>query len=117
MTGDLLAARPDLVARVLARTLRAAEWSSENPVEAARIVAAEVGLAEELTPAAFSPDLARQLTLGLESELVAALASQRDLLLEHGFLAGPVDLDAFIAAEPLAAAHRLLADDAMVVGR
>jgi ABC-type nitrate/sulfonate/bicarbonate transport system substrate-binding protein len=117
VTGDLLDRRPDLVARVLARTLRAAEWAAANHEEAKRIVAAEVGLAEELVDAAYSPRLPDQLDVGLGPELVAGLASQVALLEEHGFLAGPVDLDAFIVREPLEEARRLLAADAVGASR
>jgi ABC-type nitrate/sulfonate/bicarbonate transport system substrate-binding protein len=108
VTGDLLDQRPDLVARVLARTLQAAAWARANPLDARRIVAAEVGSAEELVDLAYSPALAQQLDVTLDADRLAGLASQIDLLAEHGFLAGEVDLEAFVDHEPLAQARRLL---------
>lgn len=115
VTGDLLDRRPDLVARVLARTLRAAEWAAHNRSDATRIVAAEVGLPEELAELAYSPALPEQLGVSLEPDLVDGLRSQAGLLDEHGFLAGPVDLDEFIDPRPLAEARALLADDVAAV--
>jgi ABC-type nitrate/sulfonate/bicarbonate transport system substrate-binding protein len=112
VTGDLLDARPEHVARVVAQTLRAAEWAREHPADAARIAAGEVGLAEELLPVAYSPRVADQLAVDLGPENLAGLESQIALLADHGFLAGPVDIDAFVAHEPLAAARELLAAEA-----
>lgn len=109
VTGDLLDARPEYVARVVAQTLRAAAWAQENPEDAVRIVAGEVGVAEELVPIAFSPRLPQQLGVDLGPENLAALESQVRLLERHGLLDGPVDLDAFIDHGPLAAARDLLA--------
>jgi ABC-type nitrate/sulfonate/bicarbonate transport system substrate-binding protein len=112
VTGDLLDERPDIVARVLARTLQAAEWAKANPLDARRIVAAEVGSAEELVDLAYSPALSQQLDLTLDEERLAGLASQMELLAENGFLAGEVDIDSFVDLEPLAEARRLFADGA-----
>lgn len=58
--------------------------------------------------AAYSPAVASQLDVGLSDARLAAIADQVDLLERHGFLAGPVDLDAFVAHEPLRAARELL---------
>jgi ABC-type nitrate/sulfonate/bicarbonate transport system substrate-binding protein len=115
VTGDLLDQRPDLVARVLARTLEAADWANANPLDARRIVAAEVGSAEELVDLAYSPALSQQLDVSLDGDRLAGLASQVQLLARHGFLAGEVDLDAFVDHEPLAEARRLLAATEPVV--
>jgi ABC-type nitrate/sulfonate/bicarbonate transport system substrate-binding protein len=108
VTGDLLDERPDLVARVMARTLRSADWARNNPGDAARIVAGEVGVAEDLLPVAFSDQLPLQLAVDLSDDNLAALRSQADLLDRHGFLAAPIDWDAFVDHGPLAAARELL---------
>jgi len=47
----------------------------------------------------------------LSPELLAAVASQKQFLLEQGFIAEDFDLNSWIAPEPLAEAQRLLADD------
>jgi ABC-type nitrate/sulfonate/bicarbonate transport system substrate-binding protein len=109
VTGDLLDARPDLVARVLARTLGAAAWARDNRDEAKRIVAAEVGIAEDLLDFAYSPRLPYQLDVDLAPELLAGLVAQAQLLDEHGFLGGTVDFDSFVDEGPLLAARELLA--------
>ena len=108
VTGDLLDARPDLVARVVARTIHSAEWAKRNSRSASRIVADEVGIAEALVPHAWSPRLPEQLGIDLSDERLAALKSQADLLERHGFLAGPIDWDAFVDHGPLREARRLL---------
>ncbi len=108
VTGDLLDARPDLVARVVARTIQSGQWAKANPSGATRIVADEVGIAEALLPLAFSEALPQQLSIDLGDDNIAALKSQADLLERHGFLAGPIDWDAFIDHGPLAEAQKLL---------
>jgi ABC-type nitrate/sulfonate/bicarbonate transport system substrate-binding protein len=108
-SGELIDERPDLVARWLAVSLAAADWAVVHPEETRRVIAAETGLAEELVPQAQSPDVHLQLGLDLSPEHLAALQSQHDLLLAHGFLAGPVDFDAFVDPAPLRAARDLLA--------
>ncbi|MFT4036386.1 MAG: ABC transporter substrate-binding protein [Patulibacter sp.] len=115
VTGDLLDARPDLVARVVARTLAGAAWARREPQAATRIVADEVGIAESLVPHAFSPQLPEQLAVDLSDWNLAALRSQAELLERHGFLQAPIDWDAFIDPGPLAAAHQLL-DERVAIG-
>lgn len=108
VTGDLLDARPDVVARVLAATLRAADWAAEHAAEARRIVAAEVGLPEELVGMAYSDDVASELDVSLDGERLDGLRRQAAWLHDQGFLDGPLDVDAFVDPRPLAAARELL---------
>jgi ABC-type nitrate/sulfonate/bicarbonate transport system substrate-binding protein len=108
VTGDLLDARPDIVARVLAQTIRAGEWAVENPVPTRQIVASDVGLADELVSLSYSDDVARQLDVDLSAERLEGLASQAAWLHERGFLAEPVDVEAFVDPAPLQEALRLL---------
>jgi ABC-type nitrate/sulfonate/bicarbonate transport system substrate-binding protein len=115
VTGDLLDERPDLVARVLARTLRAADWAAEHPADARRSVAAELGVVEDLLDQACSPQWVQQLGVDLDEENLAGFASQIELLGERGFLAGDVDLDGFVAHEPLIQARALLDGQETVV--
>ena len=108
VTGDLLDARPDIVARVVARTIRSADWAKSHGREASRIVADEVGIAESLLPHAYSDALPQQLSIDLSDDNLAALRSQADLLRKHGFLAGEIDWDAFVDHGPLREARELL---------
>lgn len=108
VTGDLLDAEPEMVARVLAQTLRATAWAKTDPREAARIVADEVGIAEGQIPKAFSRNLPFELDVDLSEERVAALRNQAGLLDRLGLMAGPVDWDGFIAREPLKRAQEIL---------
>ena len=47
VSGALLDEHPDLVTRYVAATLRAARWAAEHPAETRRIIAHEVGIAED----------------------------------------------------------------------
>lgn len=110
VSGGLLRERPDLVHRLLAQVLSAGDWAIRHERETKRIIAAEVGIAEELVDRAFSPKLHQQLAVDLSPGQRVALRSQHDHLLANGFLAGPLDLDEVIDAAPLAAARALLAE-------
>lgn len=96
----LLLEHGDLVARFLGVLTRTADWASSRPEQVAEVVAAETG-AGGVTRA--YRDLHRHLDIDLSPERVAALIDQKDFLLAHGFLDGDVDVEAWIAPEPLAA--------------
>ena len=94
----------DAVAGVLAALLRAAEWAAGNRLDLERVLAAETGaaghgLARAYGDARLHPDLS-------ESWLTA-LEAQRDFLARHGFLAGDVDVRAWVDPLPLARARQL----------
>ncbi|MFT3864149.1 MAG: ABC transporter substrate-binding protein [Solirubrobacterales bacterium] len=108
VTADLLDARPDIVARVVARVLEAGIWARQNVEVARRATAAEIGIAEELVERSMTPEFAAQLEIDLSPEKLAALRAQLDFLDSNGFLAGPVDLDEIVVHEPLEAARELL---------
>lgn len=107
VSGRLLSEQPELAARALARALDAAAWAQGDERKAKRIVAFEGGIPEELADRAYGSDVHRQLAIDLDAERLAALYAIHDHLLEHGFLHGPVDLEAFIAPEPLTRAAAL----------
>jgi ABC-type nitrate/sulfonate/bicarbonate transport system substrate-binding protein len=108
-TGALLAERPDVVARWIARALDAADWAREHRAQARRLIARDAGLAEDLVDDAFSPAVLQQLAIDLDERSIAALRVQHDHLLAHGFLDGPVEIERFVDPAPLAAAHELRA--------
>ena len=109
VSGSLIDEWPDLVERWLVRVLAAADWAQDNPTAAKRIIATEAGLAEELVDRAYSPDIHRELAIDLAADKIAALQSQHDHLLKHGFLDRAVDFRAFIDPRPLAGAQERLA--------
>ena len=109
VSGALLDERPDLVARYVAATVRAARWARENPVETRRIIAHEVGIAEDFVEPGYPGEIHAHLEPSLDEELVAAIESQQRFLLEHGYIADAFDVREWIDASPLAAARELVA--------
>lgn len=112
VSGRFLKERPDLVARLLARVLEAAEWAKTHPDTAVRVVAQELGVAEEFVVAAFGDKLAQQLEVNLSDENVEAIRLRKAFLVEHKFLPNDFDLDAFIDASPLREAQRIVKERA-----
>jgi ABC-type nitrate/sulfonate/bicarbonate transport system substrate-binding protein len=107
-SGALVAERPDLVARWLANVIEAAEWAKTHRDETFRIVAAESGVAEEIALKAFGDHLPDQLAPDLSDDKVAALVSQKDFLLKHGFISRDFNIEKFIVRGPLAEANRIV---------
>jgi ABC-type nitrate/sulfonate/bicarbonate transport system substrate-binding protein len=109
VSGQLLDDRPDLVARYVAATLRAARWASEHPVQTRRIIAHEVGIAEDFVLPGYPREIHAHLEPTLDEDLVAAIESQQAFLLEHGYIDAGFDVRSWIDPSPLAAAKDLLA--------
>lgn len=101
VSGGLLDARPDLVARWIRRLLDADGWARANEGDAKRILARDTGVPEDFLDAAYSPRVHRQLDVSLSGNRVALLQKKHDGLLRHGFLAAPVDFATFIDPAPL----------------
>lgn len=112
VSGGLLDERPDLVARWLARLLDVAPWCRDNQEEAVRILARDTGVPEDFFAIGHSPRAHLQMDVSLAPRRVALLKAKHDQLLRQGFLGGPIDLEAFIDPEPLAAAWDLRAGPA-----
>jgi len=106
VSEELLAARPDLVARYLGALLRASTWAGQNAALAHAIVAAETGVDTDAAVEAYGADVQNRLRPSLDRELIDALTFQKDFLLRGGFLEGDVDIEAWIDPEPLVAAVR-----------
>ncbi|WP_214107881.1 ABC transporter substrate-binding protein [Acrocarpospora catenulata] len=111
VSGGLLDQRPDLVARYVASTLRAARWAEEHADETRRIIAAEVGSAEEWVDHGHPLDLHSRLTPSLDEDLIAAVESQKDFLLRNGFITTDFDVREWIDPEPLRRAQELIEND------
>jgi len=101
VSGGLLDARPDLVARWLRRLLDADAWARAHEADAKRILARDTGVPEDFLDLAYSPRVHRQLDVSLGDNRIALLHAKHDGLLRHGFLAAPIDFSAFIDPAPL----------------
>ena len=112
-SGQLLRERPDLVRRWLGRLLDVAPWAAAHADQARRIIAQDTGLPEEFVDAAYSPRVHRQLDVSLTANRIALLRSKSEHLLQDGFLAGPIDVDALIDPAPLDDALRQRAAGAL----
>lgn len=109
-SGKLIEERPDLVARVLARVIEAAEWAKSHHSEVVRIVAQEQGVAEEFIEETYGPALSQELGINLSAENVEALRARKDFMLKHGFLGGDFDVASWVDHGPLGNAHHLVAE-------
>ena len=109
VSGALLDERPDLVTRYVAASLRAAAWAADNPVQTRRIIAHEVGIAEDFVEPGYPDAIHANLEPSLDEELVAALEDQQAFLLRHGFIETAFDVREWIDPAPLAAARDLVA--------
>jgi ABC-type nitrate/sulfonate/bicarbonate transport system substrate-binding protein len=108
----VLESHPDAVTLYVAQSIRAARWARAHRDEARRWVARDLGIAEELVDQVYSPGLYDALEPSLDPHLLDLLAVQKDFLLAEGFIPEDIDLTAWAAHEPLAAASALLTDDA-----
>jgi ABC-type nitrate/sulfonate/bicarbonate transport system substrate-binding protein len=109
VSGALADERPDLVARWLACVIEAADWAARHPVAIRRVLAQELGIAEDQVAPALSADAHRQLGIGLGPALLAALSDQADLLLRHGFIRRPLRLADAVDPAPLERARAIVA--------
>ena len=108
VSGALLDDRPDLVARYVAATIRAARWARDHAAETRRIIAHEVGIAEDFVLPGYPDDIHANLEPSLDPTLVAAIEPQRDFLLRHGFIDRSFDVHEWIDEGPLNAARELV---------
>ncbi|MGW5683036.1 ABC transporter substrate-binding protein [Nonomuraea sp. NPDC003754] len=106
---DLLAERPEVVTGFLVQTLRAAEWAATSLEEVRAILGRETRSGPRGVTTAYRDDFHTTLHPDLSPERLDLLGVQKDFLRLHGFLAADVDIDAWAAHEPLAAAREILA--------
>jgi ABC-type nitrate/sulfonate/bicarbonate transport system substrate-binding protein len=109
VSGRLLEERPDLVVRYIVATLRAAAWAQAHPAETTRIIAHEIGIAEDFVEPGYPGGIHSLLTPSLDANLIAAIESQKNFLLRHGFIERDFDVAAWVAPEPLREALRIFA--------
>ncbi|WP_051450258.1 ABC transporter substrate-binding protein [Actinospica robiniae] len=106
---ELLERHPELVVRFLRVLTEAADWAAGHPAEYARILAAETGAGADGVAQAYRGAGHAGLHLELTADRLDLLARQERFLHEQGFLPRPVDVAAWAASEPLAAARELAA--------
>ena len=107
VSGKLARENPEIVARYLARLIRAGDWARTHADETRRIVAQDVGTAEEWVAEAYGPRLHQRLTPELSELSIVALESQKNFLLAHGFIQNDFKIADWINHEPLARAFEL----------
>lgn len=107
VSAALVRDRPDLVARVVAQTLLAAEWARSHRERTIHITALEANVPEQVAEATY-PRLEQQLLTNLDPEVVDLVRLRKQFLLSHGFIRNDFDLDDWIDAGPLRDAHALL---------
>ncbi len=100
VSGSLLRDRPDLVARVLAQTIAAAEWATTHRDEVVHITALEANVSEEIADSTY-PLLEQQLATGFSEQALEALRRRKQFLLSHGFIRKDFDLESWIDRTPL----------------
>jgi ABC-type nitrate/sulfonate/bicarbonate transport system substrate-binding protein len=107
VSTQLAQTRPDLVARYACGLLRAAEWATAHPDAAWRVIAAEVGVAEEWAQAAYAPQTVTDLRPRIADDLLDTLQNRSDFLHSHGLIPRPVDVRAWLDPGPLRTALAL----------
>lgn len=112
VSGPLAAERPDLVARVLAHSIEAAEWAKAHHLDALRFLALESGNSEAVIEQAYGPEVTQTLAIDLDDHNLAAIADNQKFLLKHNFIPKAVDLDTWVDRRPLALAQKIVADRA-----
>jgi ABC-type nitrate/sulfonate/bicarbonate transport system substrate-binding protein len=101
--------RPDLVARVVARVIEAAEWAKTHHRETVTFIAREQSAAEDFVELTYGAELSQTFEVDLADEKLAAIASQKSFLLRTGFIPADFELGAWVDRRPLALAHELVA--------
>jgi ABC-type nitrate/sulfonate/bicarbonate transport system substrate-binding protein len=108
VSGALLDSRPDLVVRYLAATIRAARWAVENRAATTRILAHEIGIAEEFVEPGYTAAIQDLLEPSLDDELIDTIEIQKRFLLDWGFIERDFDVPEWVAVEPLRQARELV---------
>jgi ABC-type nitrate/sulfonate/bicarbonate transport system substrate-binding protein len=98
-SGELVRERPELVRRYLDTVRRAARWASDHRAETRRIIARELGDAEEWVELAYGEQLYDRLEPSLDDALLTAMDNQQRFLLEQGFIREAIDVRAWAAPE------------------
>jgi ABC-type nitrate/sulfonate/bicarbonate transport system substrate-binding protein len=107
VSAELLRENRELVVRILARHLEAAEWAKANPDETVRLIAKDLQIPENLLRSRYE-NLSEGLQVGLEEDKIAALRDLKDFYLRNGFIQHDFDVDGWVDSTLLADARELL---------
>ena len=99
VSGALVRERPDLVRRYLNTVRRAGRWAAENQDRSRRIIARELGDAEEWIDISYGNQLYDNLEPSLSDDLIGALDDQQRFLHTQGFIDELIDMDAWAARD------------------
>ena len=99
VSGALVRERPDLARRYLNTVRRAAHWARDHPSETRRIIARELGDAEEWVEISYGSNLCANLEPTLSDELLDAMDAQQRFLHTHGFIDHQIDVREWAAPE------------------
>jgi ABC-type nitrate/sulfonate/bicarbonate transport system substrate-binding protein len=107
----LAQSRPDLVARYIRGLLQASDWAAAHASSTWRVIAAEVGVAEEWAQAGYASQMVSGLHPQITEDLLETLQSRRDFLYGRGFIPHPVSVREWLDPEPLQRALDLRRND------
>lgn len=99
--GALAREHPEVVAHYIRALNEAAQWARSHRDAALRTCAREVGAPEEWMEASYGPDAVDTLHVGLDAQRIDAVASQKQFLLEHGYIDQDFLIEDWIAPQPL----------------
>ncbi|MBV1960356.1 MAG: ABC transporter substrate-binding protein [Immundisolibacteraceae bacterium] len=95
VSGNIARDNPDAVVRYLQVLIRAARWSAEHPKDSAQTLATELGVSLDDINGAFVENYQNKLWPNLSAETMHLLSTQQSFMLEHDYLPGKVDLQAW----------------------
>jgi ABC-type nitrate/sulfonate/bicarbonate transport system substrate-binding protein len=104
VSAQLAQTRPDLVARYIHGLIKASDWAAARADSAWRVIAAEVGVAEEWAQAGYAPHTVTDLRPQIADDLLDALQNRADFLHARGFIPRPVDTREWLDPAPLCSA-------------
>jgi len=110
VSTQLAQTRPDLVTRYIRGLLRASDWAAAQPSSAWRIIAAEVGVAEEWAQAAYAHQTVTNLRPQITGDLLDTLQNRSDFLHDRGFIPRQVNVREWLDPDPLESALALQSD-------
>ena len=104
VSAQLAQTRPDLVARYVYGLIKASDWAAARANSAWRVIAAEVGVAEEWAQAGYAPHTVTDLRPQITDDLLDALQIRADFLHARGFIPRPVETREWLDPAPLRSA-------------
>jgi ABC-type nitrate/sulfonate/bicarbonate transport system substrate-binding protein len=111
-SGALVRERPEELAELLARLLRAADWAKENPAESVRLTATDLGSDLQTIEYTFGENFGTGFDIGLDPENLAALGAFKDYLFGHKFIPNDFAIEDWVDPAPLDAARALAGKEA-----